>query len=234
MADGNGSTSSIVENFGAFFNGWLVRQERFLEQLVQALRSQDEEEIERRGDLIQEVLSHYDQYSAEKFKAAREQVLLFYSPPWLTSFEKAQLWVGGFKPFILFKILTNSVTEFTPEQEQAIERVKCETRKEERELTQASAAIQESLAALPLLNLVRRCGRAVDWEELELESAVRKLKEDMLRALESADKLRGSTVRKLLQTLSPVQTVKFLAASAEFQLAVRKWGLQKDQERAAT
>ncbi|GMI82748.1 hypothetical protein like AT1G58330 [Hibiscus trionum] len=224
--------SSIAQNFASFFNGWLVRQERFHERLVQALRSQDEVGIQQQESLILQVLSHYEQYLVEKTIAARKQVLLFYSPPWLTSFEKALLWVGGFNPFLLFKLLANSATELTPEQEEAIERLKCETRREERELTQDWARIQESLAAFPLLDLVRRYGGRIEGELSELESAMDTMKVAMVRALERADKLRRSTVRKLLQTLSPVQTVKFLAASAEFQLTVRKWGLQKEQQRA--
>ncbi|KAL4281315.1 hypothetical protein GQ457_03G034710 [Hibiscus cannabinus] len=224
--------SSIAQNFASFFNGWLVRLERFHERLVQAL-NEDDIQHQQLESLIQQVLSHYEQYLVEKSTAAREQVLLFYSPPWLTSFEKALLWVGGFKPFLLFKLLANSVTELTPEQGEAIERVKCETRREERELTQDSATIQESLAALPLLKLVRRYGGRIDGELSELESAMENMKVEMLRALERADKLRRTTVRKLLQTLSPVQTVKFLAASAEFQLTVRKRGMQKGQERAS-
>ncbi|WRX30907.1 Transcription factor TGA like domain - like 8, partial [Theobroma cacao] len=152
MADRNGS--NVRKSFESFFNGWLVRQENFLDQPVQALTSQDGHEIEQRGSLVQEVLSHYEQYLEEKSKAAKDQVFLFYSPPC-------------------------SVTELTPEQEETIERVKYETRKEERELTEAMG-----------------------------------------------------TVKKVIEILSPVQTVKFLAASAEFQLRVRKWGLQKDQHRA--
>ncbi|XWS24032.1 hypothetical protein CRYUN_Cryun28dG0066400 [Craigia yunnanensis] len=176
--------------------------------------------------------SHYEQYLEEKSRAEKEEVFLFYSPPWLSSFEKTLLWVGGFKPFLLFKLLANSVTELTPEQEETIERVKYENRREERELTEAMATIQESVAIPPLLNLARRFGRLNDGEALELESAMETLKGRMLRTLERADKLRGSTARKVIEILSPVQTVKFLAASAEFQLKVRNWGLQKDQQRA--
>ncbi|KAE8715606.1 putative Receptor protein kinase CLAVATA1 precursor [Hibiscus syriacus] len=223
---------SIAQNFENFFNGWLVRQEGFHERLVQALRSQDEDQIQQRESLIHQVVSHYEQYLVEKSTAAKERVLLFYSPPWLTCFEKALLWFGGFKPFLLFKLLANSVPELTPEQEEAIERVKCETRREERELTQDSATIQESLAALPLLNLIRRYRGWIDEELSELESAMEEMKVEMLRVLERADKLRCSTVRKLLQTLSPIQKLQFLSASTEFQLTVRKWGLQNDQQRS--
>ncbi|XVE70281.1 hypothetical protein DITRI_Ditri10aG0059800 [Diplodiscus trichospermus] len=226
MADGNGA--SHCHNFETFFNGWLTRQENFLEQLVQALTSQEfGHEIERLGSLIQEVLSHYERYLEEKFKEAKG-VFLFYSPPWLSSFEKTFLWVGGFKPFLLFKLLANLGTELTPEQDESIERLKYETRIEERELTEAMATIQESTVTLPLLNLVRRFGRLTDGEALELESAMETLKVGMLKTLEKADKLRSSTVKKLIEILSPVQTVKFLAASAEFQLRVRKWGLQRE------
>ncbi|KAK8505083.1 hypothetical protein V6N12_037960 [Hibiscus sabdariffa] len=69
-------------------------------------------------------------------------------------------------------------------------------------------AIQERLAALTLLNLVRRYGGRIDGELSELESAMENMKVEMLRALERVDKLRRSTVKKLIQTLSPVQTVK--------------------------
>lgn len=100
MADRNGS--NVRESFESFFNGWLVRQENFLDQPVQALTSQDGHEIDQRGSLVQEVLSHYEQYLEEKSKAAKDQVFLFYSPPWLSSFEKTLLWIGGFKPFLLF------------------------------------------------------------------------------------------------------------------------------------
>ncbi|XWS25440.1 hypothetical protein CRYUN_Cryun27aG0068500 [Craigia yunnanensis] len=93
------------------------------------------------------------------------------------------------------------------------------------------ATIQESVASPPLLNLVRRVGRLTDGEALKLESAMETLKSWMIRTLERADKLRSSTVRKVIETLSTVQAVKFLAASAEFQLRVWKWGLQKEQQR---
>ncbi|XVF64277.1 hypothetical protein PTKIN_Ptkin09bG0155500 [Pterospermum kingtungense] len=226
MADGNGATTG--KNFQTFFNGWLIRQQNFLEQL---LTSQDGVEIESQGSLIREVLSHYEEYLEEKSRAASEQVFLFYSPPWLTSFEKSLLWVGGFKPFLLFKLLANSVTDLTPEQQETIDRFKYETKKQERELTEAMATIQESVATPPLLNLVRRFGRLVDGEALDLQSAMQTLKVGLFRTLERADKLRASTAMKVIDILSPVQTLKLLAAAADFQLRVRKLGLQKDQLR---
>ncbi|XP_022772263.1 protein DOG1-like 4 [Durio zibethinus] len=119
----------------------------------------------------------------------------------------------------------------TLEQEETMELVKHETSREERELTKAMATIQESVATPPPLNLVRRSGRLVDGEALDLESAMETLKVGMLRTLERADKLRGSTLRRVIEILSPVKKVKFPAASAEFQLRVRKWGLQKNQQR---
>ncbi|KAK9047558.1 hypothetical protein V6N11_053397 [Hibiscus sabdariffa] len=75
--------SSIAQNFASFFNGWLVRLERFHERLVQALNEDDiQQQQQQLESLIQQVLSHYEQYLVEKSTAAREQVLLFYSPPW--------------------------------------------------------------------------------------------------------------------------------------------------------
>ncbi|OMO57480.1 hypothetical protein COLO4_35349 [Corchorus olitorius] len=222
------SESNVSENFQTFFNGWLLRQENFLRQLV---HSTNENETQWQGNLIQQVLSHYQQYLEEKTRAVKEEVFLFFSPPWLTTFEKTLLWIGGFKPFLLFNILANSVTELTPEQQESVERVKNETRREERELAEAMATIQESVAMPPLWDLARRSGKLIDGETSELESAMEKLKAAMVRTVEKADNLRSSTAKKVIEILSPTQTVKFLAASAEFQLSVRKWGSIKDQGR---
>ncbi|XVE95117.1 hypothetical protein REPUB_Repub02eG0069000 [Reevesia pubescens] len=92
------------------------------------------------------------------------------------------------------------------------------------------ATIQESVATPRLLNLVRRFGRLIDSEALELESAMETLNAGMVWILKRADKLRSSIVKKLIEIRSPIQKPKFLAASGAFQLRARKWGLQIPRE----
>lgn len=224
---------SVHLNFQAFLNGWLIRLQDLFDQLSVAVRPENiHKSDDQHQTLIDQVLFQYKQYNEEKSIAAREDVFLLFSPPWFTSFERALLWIGGFKPSLVFKILNGAVKDLTEEQQIGMEIVKAETRSEERELTETMAMIQENIAAGPLLILARRAQNMVDGEaSAEREAAVRTLHTGMLVALETADGLRAKTVRKVLEILSPIQTVQLLAGAAEFELRIRRSGLEWDQRR---
>ncbi|XP_040367460.1 uncharacterized protein LOC112178235 [Rosa chinensis] len=75
-----------------------------------------------------------------------------------------------------------------------------------RELEEKMARIQESVAAPPILETARRVGRLMDGKISTLDEAMEALKAKMLRLTESADGLRGSTARKVVEVLSPSQS----------------------------
>ncbi|KAM1099132.1 hypothetical protein TB2_038168 [Malus domestica] len=219
------------ERFVKFLGGWLDRQQTFLDQLLKLVESPDYENKDaRERNLIEQVLSHYQQYFAEKARTAEEDVFVLFSPPWLSSFERSLLWLAGFKPSMVLRMVDSSVEDLTAEQAREMDAVKGETRRAERDLSETMARIQESVAAPPILALVRRVGRPMDGEISSLDMAMEMLKTAMLGVFESADGLRGSTVRKVVEVLSPEQTVKVLAAVAQFQLRIRRWGLQRDSQ----
>ncbi|KAL2242177.1 UNVERIFIED_CONTAM: Protein ZW2 [Sesamum indicum] len=213
-------------SFTSFFERWLSRQEAFLRQLETLHRHRECSEI------IPQVFSHYQELYREKSRAAHADVFLLLSAPWLTSFERSMLWISGFRPSILFPILVNSVGgELSAEQRQRIEAVKAETRRKEREITQAMARVQETVAEQPLYSLMRKFGKLVDGEVTEFDTSMDRLKAAMLVVVENADALQGWTAVEVVEILSPVQGVKFLAAVARFQLQSRRWGVEKDSER---
>ncbi|XP_075640670.1 protein RESPONSE TO ABA AND SALT 1-like [Castanea sativa] len=109
-----------------------------------------------------------------------------------------------------------------------MEEVKVETVKKEKELTETLARLQESVAVLPMLALARRVGRLMDGEISNLNLAVEALNTAMLQVIEGANSLRKSTASKVVEILSPIQIVKFLATAAQFHLQTRRWGLQRD------
>ncbi|PRQ20847.1 hypothetical protein RchiOBHm_Chr7g0232581 [Rosa chinensis] len=78
-----------------------------------------------------------------------------------------------------------------------------------RELEEKMARIQESVAAPPILETARRVGRLMDGKISTLDEAMEALKAKMLRLTESADGLRGSTARKVVEVLSPSQSEGF-------------------------
>ncbi|KAL3506337.1 hypothetical protein ACH5RR_031719 [Cinchona calisaya] len=220
--------------FTAFFEGWIKKKQSLLEKLLPLLSNDQESNEELCKELVAEVFAHYQEYYQEKSRAVNEDVFLMLSPPWMNSFERTLLWISEFKPSMVFPLIKNSLKEcLTSDQVEKIEEIKAQTKREEKEVEQAMATVQESIAAPPIFELMRRFGRLVDGEISELDEAMEKFKENMKMVVENADALRGSTVRKLMGILSPFQTAKFLAASAQFVVQARMWGSERDAQRSA-
>lgn len=221
-------THTVIDSFGNFYESWLANQQSFLHHLLQ---SSDAGTEDKKLRLINQVLAHYRRYHDEISKAAGEDVFRVFSAPWLTPYERTLLWICGFRPSIAFRLAEGAVRDLTPEQGAALEELKADVRRRERDLTEAMASLQETVAAPPIVGLARRAGRLVDGEICEMESAMEELKVAMVGVLDGADGLRGSTMRKVMEILNSDQTVKLLAAATEFQLRIRRWGLNRDLQR---
>ncbi|KAF3645558.1 putative inactive poly [ADP-ribose] polymerase SRO3-like [Capsicum annuum] len=96
------------------------------------------------------------------------------------------------------------------------------------------AKVQERVAAPPIFEVMRRGGMLIDGEVSNLESVIDGFKQSMMSIIETAEHLRGSTVRKMLDILRQNQAIKLLAAVAEFHLQAKKLGLEKDIQSAKT
>lgn len=225
-----GHSASSIENFGNFYETWLGKQQGFLEQLSQIKDCKEEKQL----GLINQVLGHYQLYHEKISKAAGEDVFKVFSAPWLSSYERTLLWISGFKPSIVFRLVEGAAKDLSLEQVARLEELKAEVRRKERDLTEAMASLQETVAAPPIVGLARRAGRLVDGEISEMENAIDELKIGMLGVFYGADLLRGSTLKRMMEILSTDQTVRLLAAAMEFQLRIRQWGVQRDSQRTRT
>ncbi|XP_030454310.2 protein ZW2-like [Syzygium oleosum] len=136
-----------MEDFKAFLEDWLARQEAFLDQFL--LRASEPEDPsclygdggEADRTLIEQVLGHHQRFYEEKMKLAKEDAFLFFSAPWLTSFERTFLWISDFKPTLLFRFLASLVDGLIVAQSKGIERIGAETWRREWELTEAMAKV---------------------------------------------------------------------------------------------
>ncbi|KAK4722587.1 hypothetical protein R3W88_012820 [Solanum pinnatisectum] len=227
------STSQTPSNINPYYENWLIQLQNFLEKLNAISSSYgDEEEENKSSELVTQVLDHYQDYYREKFNSTNRDVLLLVSPPWYTSLEKTFLWIAGFKPSTLFPTINYSIgSELTTEQGEKLKRLKAETKREEKVIEKGMAKVQERVAAPPIIELMKRGGTVVDGEATDLESIIDGLKNSMMSMVETAEHLRGSTVRKILDILRQKQAVKLLAAVAQFHLQARKLGLQMDIQR---
>ncbi|KAJ0088587.1 hypothetical protein Patl1_31358 [Pistacia atlantica] len=218
-------TNRIAVSFENFFQGWLVRQEHYLEELLSA-KDDCHDDLK---DLINRVLAHYHQYYEEKSRLARSNIFLLFSPTWFTAFEQTFFWIAGFKPTLAFALVNDAIT-LTQEQNQRINSLKGEIRMEEKILNDELAKIQESVAAPPIMELARRWGSSVDGGITEEQEVMQSLRSALESLVASADLLRTTTARKVVEILNPVQNVRFLAAATQLQLRIRSWGLQREGE----
>lgn len=90
------------------------------------------------------------------------------------------LWVAGYKPSLVFKIVDGVVNDLTVEQTLRMEEVKAETMKKERKLMETLARLQERVVVPPMLALARQIGRLMNGEISSLDSAIEALNTVML------------------------------------------------------
>lgn len=81
-----------------------------------------------------------------------------------------------------------------------------------------------------IVELARHLGRLRNGAVSDVDTAVDRLKVSMAALVECADFLRIKTAEMLLEILRPTQAVRFLAAAAQLQLRLRRWGMQRDVE----
>ncbi|KAE8711655.1 Acyl-CoA oxidase 4 [Hibiscus syriacus] len=219
--DGGGS-------FNAFFEGWMVRHEHYLEELL-SVQQRNESREDDLKDLIKRALSHYQQYFEEKARLAQRNVFLVFSTAWFTSLERATLWISGFKPGFALRLVFDSVRDLSLEQSERLTLLMEETRVEERVLNDELARIQETLAAPPLFEIVRKRVRRMDAAEGGGEEAagLATLRKALEEVVVGADLLRMSTTLKVAEILKPEQNVRFLTAATRLFLELRNLGLQR-------
>lgn len=199
--------------------------------------SSSHETLEEQQSLVTQFLSHCLQYYQEKFDAvslAGDNVFTFFSPPWFNSYARLILWVGDFKPSLVFKLTEVSVDDLTLHQQDRISSLKSETRRREREVMRDYALVQQSVADPPVMLAATRVGAVgmVDGEESDLEEAMEVLKSGMATAMNNADQLRCSTVGKVVEILTPSQAIKMLRTIGELHLRLREFNVERDHERA--
>ncbi|XP_065851827.1 protein RESPONSE TO ABA AND SALT 1-like [Euphorbia lathyris] len=226
MHNGSGTASCF---FQEFFDGWLVRQQHCLQELLSLYRDQHTHEFQNDDlkDVVTRILAHYEQYYQEKSRLAHRNIYLVFSPPWFTPFERTFLWIAGFKPALTYRVLHTSVLDLSEEQRQLIGRLKEETKLVEKMLHDEMARVQESVASPPLLEWAKRHGRMMDGETRSEGSAIERIGLEMEAVVGRADALRMSTVMRVVEILTPKQNVKFLTAVTELQSKIRNIGMQR-------
>lgn len=227
------------------FQQWMNLQQEDLGKLVEA--SQRDSENESLCQLVEKALAHFQDYMDKRSYLARQDVSIFYAPPWCTTIENSLLWIAGCRPSSFIRLVyalcgsqleaqlneslqgerKGNLGDLSACQLARVDALQTKTIREEDRLSGQIASYQEDIADQPLAVIAKGLDRIGEPNQ-EAEQVLDQHERAMAGMLEEADKLRLNTLKELLEILTPVQAVDFLAASKKLHLSIHEWGKRRD------
>ncbi|XP_073009925.1 bZIP transcription factor TGA10-like isoform X2 [Typha latifolia] len=209
---GIGSVSSESEMFDVEYGRWLEEHHRLMCELRAAVQEHlSEAELQM---LVDNCVAHYDDMINLKSIGVRSDVFHLISGMWRTPVERCFMWIGGFRPSELIKMLLRQIEPLTEQQILGFCGLQQSTQESEEALNQGLEALHQSLSdtitsdALSCpFNMANYMGSmVVAMNKLStLEGFVRQ-----------ADNLRHQTLHRLHQLLTTRQMARCLLAIAEY------------------
>ncbi|KAA8515096.1 hypothetical protein F0562_018117 [Nyssa sinensis] len=237
--------TQVEEKFSDFFQKWFCQLEENLQHLLKVPREACHDQSNYEA-LVSKLTAHHKAYYTAKWAAAHDDVLAFFSPVWLSSLENAYLWVTGWKPSMMFRLVDSlrqtgvpgaSLAGLSEEQLKRIEELRVKIRLEEEKVEREMERQQVAMADPRMVELARLATRVKDGnsevsqvDEL-VKVALKSLLAGLEREMKMADCVRLKTLKGVLDVLSPLQCVDFLAATSMHQIQLSKWGKKRENRR---
>ncbi|XP_016648161.1 PREDICTED: uncharacterized protein LOC103324988 [Prunus mume] len=158
-------------------------------------------------------------YINTRTQLARRDVSAFFAPIWCTSWENSLLWIAGCRPSLFFRLvyvlggskMESKLSEFLQDtREGGLGEV----------LTCSQLVVVNSLQSKTIREEERLTGELAALQEDIADQPIAMI----------AKGLSQSTVKELVNILTPLQAVDFLVASKKLHLCVHKWGRNRDQK----
>ncbi|CAM8942921.1 unnamed protein product [Rhodiola kirilowii] len=184
-----------------------VQQEQILE-LRNALQTQTTDE--ELNVLVGTTLNHYDSLFRMKGEAAKADVFYLISGMWRTPAERFFLWIGGFRPSELLKVLIKQIEPLSDQQHISISKLRQSSEQAEEALSKGIDRLQQtlshSIAAKPI-------GEGCYLSQVSNE--MQKL-DGLENFVIQADHLRQQTLQNMSRILTPRQAARGLLALGEY------------------
>lgn len=204
--------SSDAAVFDMEYGRWLEEHHRLMCDLRAAVQEHLPENELRL--FVDNCIAHFDGMMSLKSMVAKSDVFHLVSGMWKTPAERCFMWMGGFRPSEVIKIILNQIEPLTEQQILGICGLQQSTQEAEEALSQGLEALNQSLSdtiasdslsAPP--NMANYMGQmAIAMNKLStLEGFVRQ-----------ADNLRHQTIHRLQQVLTTRQAARCLLAMAEY------------------
>ncbi|XP_050903261.1 protein DOG1-like 4 [Lathyrus oleraceus] len=218
----------MKKSFSEFYQKWISKLEEIQHQLLKVSKREllmNEQELQA---LVSKVTTHLKEYYTVKWSAAHEDVAVFFSPTWVTPLENSYLWITGWKPSTVFRIMEKF--NMTDEQKEKIEGLRMKTKMEEEKVEGEMERQQVAMADLKMVKLAKiSCRARKDDARVDglVDVALKGVFGGLEKVMKSSDCVRLKTLKGVLDVLSPIQSVDFLAAHIGMQLRLRQFGMNK-------
>ncbi|XP_065868959.1 transcription factor TGA9 isoform X2 [Euphorbia lathyris] len=201
-----GNLSSGAAMFDMEYARWLEDDHRHMSELRTGLQAHLSD-----GDLriiVDRHVSHYDEIFRFKGVAAKSDVFHLITGMWSTPAERCFLWMGGFRPSELIKMLTSQLDPLTEQQIMGIYSLQHSSQQAEEALSQGLEQLQQSLvdtiASGPVIDGMQQMAVALG-KLSNLEGFVRQ-----------ADNLRQQTLHQLRRILTVRQAARCFLVIGEY------------------
>ncbi|XP_059431809.1 transcription factor TGA1-like isoform X4 [Corylus avellana] len=202
------AVNSGVTTFEIEYGHWVEEQNRQTCDLRNALNAHiGDTELQM---LVTDGLSHYFQLFRIKATATKADVFYVMSGMWKTSAERFFLWVGGYRPSELLKVLVPQIDPMTEHQVFEVLNLKQSCEQAEDALTQGMEKLQETLA-----KTVAASQLVEETYIPQMGTAVEKL-EALVDFVSEADHIRQETLHQIARILTTRQAARGLLALGEY------------------
>ncbi|KAL5716839.1 Transcription factor tga9 [Ranunculus cassubicifolius] len=207
-----GNLSSDAAMFDTEYSRWLEDDHRHMSELRTALQAQLSD-----GDLrmiTDGYLAHYDEIFRLKGVAAKSDVFHLITGMWITPAERCFLWMGGFRPSELIKILMPQLDPLTEHQLMGICNLQQSSQQAEEALSQGLEQLNQSLADTIASGSLSD-GTNMDDYMGQMAMALSKLS-NLEGFVHQADNLRQQTLHQLRRILTVRQAARCFLAIGEY------------------
>ncbi|XP_039012755.1 transcription factor TGA9-like isoform X1 [Hibiscus syriacus] len=142
-AGAGGNISSGAAIFDMEYSRWLEDDQRNMSELRTGLNAHLSDSDLR--IIVDSYISHYDEFFRLKAAAAKADVFHLITGMWTTPAERCFLWMGGFRPSELIKMLISQLDPLTEQQVMGIYSLQHSSQQAEEALTQGLEQLQQSL-----------------------------------------------------------------------------------------
>ncbi|XWS56213.1 hypothetical protein CRYUN_Cryun09bG0066800 [Craigia yunnanensis] len=209
---GINNISSDAAVFDMEYTRWLEEHQRLMCELRAAVQEHlPENELQI---FVDNCLAHFDDVLNLKGMIAKTDVFHLVSGMWKTPAERCFMWMGGFRPSELIKVMLNQNEPLTEQQIMGICALQQSTQEAEENLSQGLEALNQSLSDI-ITSYSLSCPPNMTNYMGQMAIAMNKLStvEGFVR---QADNQRHQIIHRLHQILTTRQAARCLLAIAEY------------------